>query len=188
MWKPFSTENNNTTMSETQKIQTDKEFMAAADDVVVLANAIARKTAKMEKELQDLRGEYEPEIDSLEATKTAKKQSMIAYLKRKGVADRIFRAGQRQGESYKAIFGFRKNPPTVKTFNTKAKLSEVAAALFARDETKYLRIPEPPPPVINSQAVLDAKLTVGELAALGLRITQPETFYCESKDAKPSQK
>lgn len=170
-------------MKDQDKITSDKEFLEAADDVAVLANLITRRKAKLEKELQDVRGEYEPEIESLDATMIAKKKGMIAYLKRKGVPQRLFRDGQKQGESGKAVFGFRFGKTAVKTLDTKARIEEVAAALLLVGKSEFVRQPEQPAPTINAQAVLDAGMDGEQLAALGLRLVQTENFYCELKDS-----
>lgn len=161
------------------KIETDTEFLAVADDLASLAAADTAAKAVLEADLQAVREKHEPALNAMKTAMGDKAKALAAYLKKKGVAERLFKDGQRQGESTKALFGFRDSAESLATLNTKEKIDELARRLYDEGKTQYLVLGAPS---IDKDAIKRAGLSDSELAELGLRRTVKTSFYCELKD------
>lgn len=161
------------------KIETDTEFKTVADDLAAMSAAQTKQAAQLELELQAVRDKHAPALSAMKDAIKDKAKALCTYLKKKGVADRLFKDGQRQGETIKAIFGFRDSPEALATLNTKEKEADLAKRLYDEGKTKYLQLGAPS---IDKDAIKKDNLTDEQLAAIGLRRTVKTSFYCELKD------
>lgn len=161
------------------KIENDNEFLAVADELACAATAATKAKAALEEALQAVRDEHAPALDALKVAMADKAKALTQYLKRKGVEERLFKPGQRQGESSKALFGWRDSAPSLATLNTKEKMEELARRLYGEGKTQFLLLGAPS---VDKDAVKRADLTDAQLAELGLRRVVKTTFYCELKD------
>ncbi len=174
-------------MKNNNSIRNDDAALDTADEIASLANDITRRKAEMEAELQKVRDAHTAELAPLETRMALLMKKLTAYMRRSGVADRLFAPGTRSGESSKARFGWRDGAPRLATLDNSRTLEDVAADLYARGRTQYVSVPSPKP-VLNRQAIMSAGLTAEELAALGMRVTATSRFYCELKDATVTAK
>ncbi len=169
------------------KIENDEAALAAADEIASLSNIVTLKEAALEARLQEVREEFGLELTPLKARLKALKDGFLAYLKRKGVAARLFDAGLRSGKSVKARFGFHDNPTTLDTLDSKSTKEQVARDLLAKGQLQYVIIPKAAAK-LNESAILADKLTPEQLATLGLRYKTSSKFYCELRDSIVTKK
>lgn len=161
------------------KIETDAEFLQTADELAAMAAADTKAKAELEEALQSVRDEHAPALAAMKQSMAEKAKALTAYLKKKGVEERLFKPGQRQGESSKALFGWRDSAESLATLNTKEKLEALAKRLYDEGKTEYLILGAPS---LDKDAVKRAELTDAQLADIGLRRSVKTTFYCELKD------
>lgn len=161
------------------KIETDTEFLQVADDLAAMAAADTKAKAELEEALQAVRDQHAPALAAMKQSMAEKAKALTAYLKKKGVEERLFKPGQRQGESSKALFGWRDSAESLATLNTKEKLEALAKRLYDEGKTEYLILGAPS---VDKDAIKKAGLSDSELADLGLRRTVKTSFYCELKD------
>lgn len=164
-------------------IESDAEFLANVDRLAVLKTHKSSKEAELERALQKVRDFHQPTIDAITDSINSNTTVCRNYLKKKAVQERLFKAGLKSGESSKAHFGYRLGTPSIKPLDTKTKLEQVAAQLILEDKLDFIAIKPTPAPSIDTQKVVASKLTDEQLAALGLRQTQSESFYIDLKDS-----
>ncbi len=169
------------------KIDNDEAALAAADEIAALANAVSCKEAALEKRLQAVRDEADVELKPMRASLSERTKALCNYLRRKGVAERLFKPDQKQGESNKAIFGFRNGAAKLSPLDSALTMEDVARKLLSEGLVQYVILPKTTPE-LNNKAVLAAGLNVTQLAQLGLRSTVSAKFYCELKDAVITKK
>ncbi len=169
------------------KIDNDEAALAAADEIAALSNAVTQKEAALEARLQAVRDEFNVELAPMKARLGERTKAFAAYLRRKGVSDRLFDAGLRSGKSAKARFGFRDNPTSLDVLDGKSNKEQVARDLLAKGLLQYVIIPKTSAK-LNEDAILADKLTPEQLASLGLRYKTSSKFYCELKDAVVTKK
>lgn len=161
------------------KIETDTEFLQVADEYAAMAAANTKASAELEEALQAVRDQHAPALEAMKQALAEKHKALAVYLKKKGVEERLFKPGQRQGESTKARFGWKDNPEELSPLNTKEKIGDLAKRLYDEGKTKYLVLGAPS---VDKNAVKRAELTDAQLAELGLRRKVTTKFYCELKD------
>lgn len=148
---------------------TRAEFLAAIDDIVRLQTKLRRVTAVRDDEIQRVQTRHQTEIDGL----TGDLELLLAKAERYADEHRgeIFPGKLKTAATELAEYGFRQSPPALKTLNRKWTWEAVLTAVKEQFGKRFVRTEE----ALQKDA-LKAQLTAEQLAAVGLRIEQPETF------------
>jgi phage host-nuclease inhibitor protein Gam len=159
-------------------IATRADFDAAIDALarneVSLRIAEARRDAK----IQQARELFEPEIVSLTEMRDA--LALAAEKFAEEHRDELFPGKLKSAETPLAHFGFRLGQPTLKLLNRKWTWDGVLDALQAHGLSRFIRVRREP-----DKDGLKQHCPPEQLAAIGCRIDQAETFYVEPKE-KPT--
>ncbi len=167
------------------KITTKATGIATRGDFQDNINAAAemevhlrRLKADMDTELQAIRDKFDPQIKPLETRLEALVNACGTYAALH--QDEVLKPGLRQGETTLALYGFRLGNPTLVLLNRKHTWKTVCTAIRDRGAAwtdKYLKQADPKP---NKDAL--KTLSDEELAALGCRVEQTNSFYIEARD------
>lgn len=152
----------------------EDKINAAAETEVHLR----RLKADMDAELQAIRDKYDPQTKPLETRLETLLNACGTYAALH--QDEVLKPGLRQGETALALYGFRLGNPTLVLLNRKHTWKTVCAAIRDRGTTwtdKYLKLPDPKP---NKDAL--KTLSDEELASLGCRVEQTDSFYIDARD------
>jgi phage host-nuclease inhibitor protein Gam len=151
------------------------EFDAVVDRLAAATVDLRKQEAARDQVLQDVRAEYEPAIVRL----TAEIDAMALTLEKYADANRdeLLPGKAKSGETALATFGFRFGNPTLKLLSKSWNWDKVVAELKKRALVHFVRTAEEP-----DKEALRQKLTPEQLAGVGCRVTQSETFYVEPKE------
>ncbi len=157
------------------------EFEAVLDEIATLQIERDKLTVKRDKKLLELREAFDPEINTL----NEKMQSRLLRADRFATIHRESLFGKlKSSATALTVFGFRLGNPTLKLLNKKWSWETVLETLKARSLTQFVISTEKP-----DKDSLKAQLNDEELAAVGCRIDQAESFFVEPKrDAAPDQR
>ncbi len=155
------------------------EFEAKVDEIAALDVELRSLSVEMDEKLQTVRDHY---ADRLEA-KTRYRDSLFhacdSYASKH--QEEVLTPGLRRGETALAHYGFRLGNPTLVLLNSKTKWKDVLSNIRARGEEwvkKYITHPEPK---ANKDAIKE-NLNDEELASIGCRIEQTDSFWLTPKD------
>lgn len=165
--------------TKTSGLNSQAEFTAAVDECAEIEVELRAATAALDKELQIIRERHNPNITAL----TARRDALLAKTCQYAAThqETVLTAGTRSGSTAKACYGFRLGKPTLVLLNNDSTWEKVVAAIKAKGRAfakLYISTPAPKP---NKDA-MKAKLSEAELAKLGCRIEQTDSFYLEPKD------
>ena len=155
-------------------LATRESFEAFVDEVARSEVSLRALEARRDKRIQAIRDECDPAIAELRARRdnTALGCDKFATDHR----DELFTGASKSNETALATYGFRLGNPTLKTLS-KITWEHVARILHINRRDEYLRVKTE---VAKDLILRDAgKL---DLKALGVRVTQSESFYIEPKD------
>lgn len=148
---------------------TRAEFEAAVNETAHLQTRLRLLEAKRDRKIQAIQEEYAKEIDPLSEEIDALVSRAQAYAETH--RDELFRDGLKSAETELATYGFRVGNPTLKTLNKKWTWETVLAAVKRKFRGDYIRTTEE-----LAKDELKSRLTDAELAEVGCRIEQRETF------------
>jgi phage host-nuclease inhibitor protein Gam len=154
--------------------ETRGEFDAALDDVAAMSVSLRKMEADRDEELQAVQEAYNDDILDVKKKITG----LIAQAEKYALSHRaeLFPDGKKTSETSLALFGFRTGNPTLALLNKKWTWDEVIHALKSMALTEF---------IVTRQAAdkeaLKARLTDVELAAVGCRVNQDESFWVEPK-------
>jgi len=161
-------------------LRNTSEFLANCDELARLDTELAKARAKLADRLQDVRAQYEPAVVALE---TQRGQRALAAEKfATEHRDELLAGKAKSAESPLAIFGFRLGQPTLKTLNRAWTWDRVLEELSARGLSRFIRVKREP-----DKEALKQHLPPEQLAAVGCRIDQTETFFVEAKDTTAAE-
>jgi phage host-nuclease inhibitor protein Gam len=175
--------NKNRITLETSIIQTRAEMEALVGQIAALQLQLNERTARMDQDLTDIRAQYEGVLDHL-AQEIQTRTALV-----EGWADshpEEFPEGKKSIDIVHGSIGFRTDPPKVlpvrKRFTVKIIVSLLKKVAWG---PKYIRQPDPQ---IDKEAILQDRKTLTEeqLAKVGLKIVQDESFYIDLK-ATPTE-
>ncbi|HZZ20291.1 MAG TPA: host-nuclease inhibitor Gam family protein [Opitutaceae bacterium] len=151
------------------------EFDQVVDRLASATVDLRKLEAKRDERIQEVREKHEPDIAVLKVEIDA----MALNLEKFAAANRdeLMPGRIKSGETSLARFGFRFGNPTLKLLNKSWSWEKVVAELKARLLTGYVRTTEE-----ADKEGLRIHLTPEQLAGVGCRVTQSETFYVEPKD------
>lgn len=168
---------------KTQKagIETKEEFFAKVNNVAQLAVEIRKLEADRDKELQEVRERHEVRIQA----KTDLRDNLTASCRLFAEENRadLFDKERKSATTTLAKFGF--NFPAASLTLARPKslnwdgVKNLILSRYPKLAARWLTYREPE---VNKPAIKAAKLRAENLAKLGLKLTQKETFYIEPKD------
>ncbi|MDD3276975.1 MAG: host-nuclease inhibitor Gam family protein [Kiritimatiellales bacterium] len=154
--------------------ETRSEFDSALDDVAAMSVSLRKMEADRDEELQAVQEAYNDDILDVKE----KIKGLLAQAEKYALSHRaeLLPVGKKSGETSLALFGFRTGNPTLALLNKKWTWEEVINALKSMSLSEF---------IVTKQAAdkdaLKAKLTDSELAAVGCRVAQSESFWVEPK-------
>ena len=161
---------------------TRAEFESACDQAAELDVQIRAAEAARDHEIQSVRDEHEPLIQSLRQRRDALTTISDKYAETHRAE--LFPTTKKSAESSLAHYGFRLGNPTLKPLNKKWNWESILTAVKATYPVagRFVRLVEE----VDKDA-LKAQLTDAQLATVGCKISQAEAFYIEPKE-QPSDK
>lgn len=150
------------------------EFDAAIDRIAEATTSLRRLEAKRDEAIQIVRDAHNPQIDALDQERKA----LVALAEQYAETHRpeLFEGDKKSSDTALAFFGFRIGNPTLKLLNRKWTWESVLEAMKGPYE-RYIRTVETP-----DKDALKANLEDSQLAEIGLKVEQSETFFVEAKD------
>jgi phage host-nuclease inhibitor protein Gam len=154
--------------------ETRGEFDQALDDVASMSVDLRKLEADRDAELQAIQEAYNN--DCLDVKKKIK--GLVAQAEKYALSHRaeLFPPGKKSGETSLALFGFRSGNPTLALLNKKWSWEEVINALKSMSLTEFIVTKE-----AADKDAMKARLNDAELAAVGCRVDQSESFWVEPK-------
>jgi phage host-nuclease inhibitor protein Gam len=165
-------------LKSTTVIETRAQFDSTVDSICRLQLDREERITERDRLIADVREKHDPEIERLGEEISAKLVlcEKFATTHRETLFGKIKSAASSLG-----IFGFRIGNPTLKLLNRKWKWTDVVATLKATGRLDLIITKEDP----DKNGL--KKLAAEELATIGLRIDQDETFFIEPKRDDPER-
>ena len=155
-------------------IETLDQLNATVDEVARINVEIRTLEAARDLDLQTVRERHDGPIEFLKK----KMKGLVALAETYGLARREAVFGKQKSAASKlARFGFREGNPALCLLNKKWTWPQVMTALKDQALTRFIRTIEE----VDKEALKAAKLSDGDLAAIGLRLDSKERFYVEPK-------
>jgi phage host-nuclease inhibitor protein Gam len=159
-------------------IDTRAQFDATVDEICRLQLDREAIVTFRDSRLATIMEEENPKIERISEDISAK----LLLCEKYAVTHRETLFGKlKSAASALATFGFRTGNPTLKVLNRKWKWNDVVAALKSSGRFDCVRTKEEP----DKDAL--KKLPGADLASVGLRIDQEESFYIEPKREEPDR-
>lgn len=159
-------------------IETRAQFDSTVDAICKLQLDREERVTERDRLLAEIREKHDPEIERLGEEIAAK----LVLCEKYAITHRDTLFGKiKSAASSLATFGFRIGNPTLKLLNRKWKWSDVVATLKATGRLDLIITKEDP----DKNGL--KKLPDAELATIGLRIEQEETFFIEPKRDEPQR-
>jgi phage host-nuclease inhibitor protein Gam len=157
------------TRLKANNLTTKAQFLSCVDTIAVQQTRLRMLTAKRDKHIQRIQDEYQPEIAGTEE----EMQTLLVQAERYAETHReeLFPGKEKTAETELASYGFRLHPPALKPLNRKWTWDAVLAAVKRSFDGRFVKTEEK---LVKDS--LKAELSEGQLATVGLRLEQPETF------------
>ena len=157
---------------------TRAEFDNALAKIAKLEAESRRLIAERDKAVQKVQAEHEPKITEVGKDIAALTLQCEKYAEAN--RDELLPTDRKSDETTFAVFGFRLGNPALKLLNSKWTWEKVLAAVKASPLFKqYVRIVAEE---VDKDGIKGNKdLKDADLAAVGLRIEQPDKFFIEPK-------
>lgn len=156
-------------------LKTRAEFDGAVDELARLTVELRTGEAERDAEIQKVRARYEPAITVV--TDTIKLLALSVEKFAEDHREELFVGKVKSAETPLAVFGFRLGQPTLKTLSKAWTWERVLEALRAAGMKRFVREKAEP-----DKDAMKQHLTAEQLASVGCRIDQAETFFVEPKD------
>lgn len=165
-------------LKSTAAITSQNQFESTVDDICKLQLDREQLVTLRDRLLSEIMEEHNPKIEAIGADISAK----LVLCEKFATTHRESLFGKfKSASSSLGLFGFRTGNPKLVLLNRKWKWSDVLEALKSLGKTELIRTKEEP----DKDAI--KKLEDSELAAIGLRIDQDETFFIEPKREDPER-
>lgn len=148
---------------------TRSEFLAAIDQIARTQTALRTVTARRDKAIQSVQEQYQGAIEEHEAEQQRLLAAADAYAQTH--RDELFTGAEKTAETELATYGFRLHPPALKPLNRKWSAASILDAVKRAFGTRYVATEEK-----IQKELLKADLSEEQLATVGLRLEQTETF------------
>ena len=167
-----------TRLKATDTIETRRQFDETVDEICRLQLDREEKVTVRDRRLAEIMGACNPALGRIGEDISAELLLCEKYATTH--RDTLFGILKSACSSL-AMFGFRTGNPTLKLLNRKWKWNDVVASLKSSGRFDFVRTKEEP----DKDAL--KKLPDDELASIGLRIDQEETFFIEPKREAPER-
>lgn len=137
--------------------------------IATLQTRIRLIEAKRDKAIQRAQAEYQDVIEQSEEQMQSLLAQADAYAQTH--RDELFPGVEKTADTELASYGFRLHPPALKPLNRKWSASAILDAVKRAFAGRYIAVEEK-----IQKDVLKAELNEQQLAAVGLRLEQTETF------------
>lgn len=155
-------------------------FEQAVDDLARTTVALRKLEARRDEKIQAVRAECEPSVQ--EANARVQSLTLLVEKYAEEHRDELLPGKAKSSETSLAVFGFRLGQPTLKTLNRAWTWERVLEELGARKLTRFIRQKQEP-----DKEAMKAHLNAEELAAVGCKIAQEESFFVEPKEQPSTQ-
>lgn len=156
-------------------IQSFEEVDAKLLDLSKHESFIAKKEAAMNEKIQNIKQKFDEETADARAQKNLIESEVHSFC----IQNKAEFLKQRAKRLIHGSIGFRTNPPKVNQLNKKFTVKTTIEFLKKLFDGKYLRMKEE----IDKEKVLadyaSENIDDSQLASVGLRVDQDETFLCE---------
>lgn len=159
---------------------TRAEFDRALDDIAGLQVDLRAAEAERDTEIQAVRDMHEREV--LKISDKLKATILLAEKFAESHRAELFPTEKKSAETSLANYGFRIGNPTLCLLNRKWNWEGVLNAVKAAFPKQFIRTTE----AVDKDA-LKAQLKPEQLATIGCRIDQTESFYVEAKEQPIAQ-
>jgi phage host-nuclease inhibitor protein Gam len=165
-------------LKSTATIDTRIQFEATVDDICKLQLDREQIVTLRDRFLAEVMEEHNPTIERISQDISAK----LVLCEKFATTHRETLFGKlKSAASSLGLFGFRTGNPKLVLLNRKWKWDDVLQALRTTERTELIRTKSEP----DKDAL--KKLDDADLASLGLRIDQDETFFIEPKREDPER-
>ncbi|MBN2685085.1 MAG: host-nuclease inhibitor Gam family protein [Pontiellaceae bacterium] len=155
-------------------LKTRNEFEAALDDVAAMTVEQRKLEAERDERIQAVQEQFNDDI--LDIALKVKAKLALAEKYAKAHRNEVLNEKKKSGETPLALFGFRTGNPSLVLLNKKWNWDEVTETLQETGLGKFVVTKRTP-----DKDAMKAKLSDEELAAVGCRIKQSESFWVEPK-------
>jgi phage host-nuclease inhibitor protein Gam len=162
-------------------LATRLEFERTVDEIARVTVDLRKAEARRDAHLQKVRDDYEPPCQAL--AEQLQGLALAAEKYAETHREDLFPSRVKSAETPLAFFGFRLGNPTLKLLNRKWSWDAVVEQLRARGLTGFVRTKEE-----ADKDLLKAKLPAEELAAIGCKVEQGETFYVDPKEKQAEER
>lgn len=154
--------------------ETRNEFDAAMDDIAAMTVELRKLEAERDEKVQAVQEQFNDDIRDVKQ----KIRGLAAQGEKYALAHRadVLIDGKKSGETSLAVFGFRTGQPTLVTLNRKWTWTTVIEALRSQSLEQFIKTKETP-----DKDALKAHLADEQLASVGCRVRQTESFWVEPK-------
>lgn len=156
-------------------LRTRAEFDTSIDQLARLTVELRAATAERDEKLQLVRAKYDAPCADLTAQIDALALAVEKYAEEH--REELLPGKAKSAETALAVFGFRLGQPTLKTLNKAWTWDRVLEELGARGLSRFIRTKKEP-----DKDAIKQHLPAEQLAAVGCRIDQAETFFVEPKE------
>lgn len=157
-------------------LKSRSEFEAIVNTLASATVDLRKLEARRDEKLQAVREDHDPAIGVLKEEIDAMALTLEKYASAN--RDELMPGKIKSNETALATYGFRFGNPTLKLLNRQWTWDKVVEALKNKiGLPQFIRVTEEP-----DKEGLRSNLSDEELAGVGCRITQSETFFVEPKD------
>ena len=152
--------------------RTYADFTDAIDDVARKRVELTKLKARRDSRIQTVEAEFKDDIERIEGEIS----ELVVLAEKYAVVHRneLFPGEAKTGSSASANFGFRLGNPTLKALNRKWSPEETMKELRRLGMSDFIRVKEE-----LDKNGLKARLNDEQLASVGLRVCQSESFFVE---------
>ena len=156
-------------------LKTRLEFETVIDGLARATVAHRKATARRDARLQAVREEHESDIAAIQESIDALALTAEKYADEN--RDELMPGKVKSAETSLATYGFRFGNPTLKVLSKSWTWERVVKELEGRLLAHFIRTTKEP-----DKEAMRLRLTPEQLAGVGCRVTQSETFYIEPKN------
>jgi phage host-nuclease inhibitor protein Gam len=156
-------------------LQTRAEFDDVVNQIAALEVESRKLAAKRDAKIQSVQEEFEPAETALQE----KLSGLLVQAEKYALVHRavLFPKETKSDETPLARFGFRYGLPTLALLDRRWTWEQVVRILKLSKFKQFIRTVEE----VDKEALKKANLPSDDLAAIGVKITQSETFFIEPK-------
>lgn len=156
-------------------LRTIADYEATIDSIADLTVQRDKAQAKLDRAILDVREKYGAALENINNMITAKLAQAEQYASRN--RESLLPDDAKSAETGKARWGWRLGNPTLVLLSRKFTWKSICGKIKDMGMVAYLKTADPKP----DKDRLKAELTDDQLASIGLRIDQQESYWVEPK-------